>query len=713
MPSIHIDFESRSAVDLRKTGVYVYAESPTTDVWCAAYAIGDGPIELWTPDQPCPSAIIEAYAQGWHFHAWNANFERTMWRHILTPRYGWPEIPLEQWRCTMAAALAMSFPGQLANAAPAVGLDIAKDMQGQGLMLRMARPRKVEDDGSLTWWEDDERKQRLYEYCRQDVEVERQIHKRLTPLTADEQQLYFLDQRINDLGVYVDAALCRAAKEIVGQAAARLNAEMAEATDSAVSACSNVGELAAFCRAQGVEVDSLRKDKLAALLARKDLPDAVRDALELRQDAAKASVKKINSALAGRSADGRAKGLFFFHGATTGRWAGRRIQPQNLQRPAKGANVEQIITDVLTGSLELVEMLHGSALAAIGNAIRGIVCAAPGKRLIAADLANIESRVLAWLAGEEWKLGTFRNYDTFVYDEAGQQIPEPGKPGEFRRSGPDVYVVGYAQSFGIDPKDVTSDQRLIGKVQELALGYQGGVGAFQSMGRLYNVDIGKSYDMLREMQPEFARQATEAYADRGKRSGIPEQTWIASEIVKLGWRAANPRIVELWRDLEESALRALSQPGERIACGRLCFLKSGSFLWVQLPSGRPLCYPFPRLSDKTMPWPDKNGKPAVKPTFTYKTEINRQWVDSYAYGGLWTENVTQATARDILADALKRLDTAGYPIVLHAHDEAVAEVPQGFGSVEEFCQLMSAAPEWAAGCPIAAAGWEGARYRKG
>jgi DNA polymerase len=359
-------------------------------------------------------------------------------------------------------------------------------------------------------------------------------------------------------------------------------------------------------------------------------------------------------------------------------------------------------------------MLYGSPLAAIGNAIRGIVCAAPGHKLISADLANIESRVLSWLAGEQWKLDTFSAYDTFLLDEQGNRIPKPGKPGEFERAGPDVYEVGYSRSFGVDVSSVTGTERLIGKVQELALGYQGGVGAFQTMSRTLGVNIGQSFDMLREASPQFAERAEAAFADRGEASGIPERDWVAAEIVKLGWRDANPRIVQLWADLEAAAIQALDKPNDVVQCGRVNFLKRGSFLWVQLPSGRPLCYPYPRLSEKEMPWRDKkSGKPARKLTFTFKTEVNRSWVDSYAYGGLWAENVTQAAARDILADALKRLDAAGYPPVLHAHDEAVAEVPLGYGSVEEFCRIMSEVPYWASGCPISAAGWEGARYRKG
>lgn len=658
MHRIHIDFETRSAVDLRKTGVHRYAEDPTTDVWCAAYAIDDGPVQTWRPGAPCPADLRAAVRWGAVCIAWNAAFDRVIWRDLLTPRYGWPSVPIEQWRCSMVQSLAMGFPAALERAAPAFGLTIEKDVQGAGLMKRMARPRSTNPDGTHVWWDELQRIERLLEYCVQDVNVEREIYQRLVPLTQDEQKLWVLDQQINDRGIYIDTELCQKAKAVVADAAERLNDSMAETTDGFVERCSNVGALAAWIRTRGVETDTLRKGDIAELLAG-ELPGEVRDALELRQDAAKASVKKIDSALVGRSADGRAKGLFFFCGAGTGRWSGRRVQPQNLQRPAKGAMVDAIIEDITTGDADTVQMLHGAPLAAVGNAIRGIVRAAPGHELIAADFSNIEGRVLAWLAGEQWKLDAFRDFD------AG--------------TGPDLYKLAYARAFHIAPEQVDSDQRQLGKVMELALGYQGGVGAFQSMARLYGVRIEDKH----------------------------------AETLKRAWRAAHPNVVQFWHDLEATAMQALDEPKTNHQCGKIVFRKHGSFLWVKLPSGRPLCYPYPGTAWREMPWEDeRTGKPAKKLAFTYKTEVNRQWVEAYAYGGLWAENIVQAAARDLLADAMKRLELAGYPIVSHAHDEAVAEVPEGAGSVEDFCRTMSEHPHWATGCPIAAAGWRGVRYRK-
>ena len=310
----------------------------------AAFAVDDGPVELWTPGQPVPPTIVAHAASGGPIAAWNANFEIAIWTHILGPRYGWPLPRLEQWRCSMVAAYAMSLPGALENATGAIGLDIGKDQSGKRLMLTMAsprRPRKGEPDG-LYWWDDAERRERLYAYCKTDVEVERGIRARLVSLRASEQHLWHLDQRVNARGVYVDKALCLKAKDLVAHVASQLNREMAIATDWAVTACSNINDLKTFVRGHGVDTDALDREAIEELLARKDIPEAVRRPLELRHEAGKASVAKINALLHGLSDDGRARGMMQFHAASTGRWAGRRIQPHNMPRPAKGLKLKHI-----------------------------------------------------------------------------------------------------------------------------------------------------------------------------------------------------------------------------------------------------------------------------------------------------------------------------------------------------------------------------------
>lgn len=315
-------------------------------------------------------------------------------------------------------------------------------------------------------------------------------------------------------------------------------------------------------------------------------------------------------------------------------------------------------------------------------------------KLIAADYANIEGRVLAWLAGEQWKLDAFRAYDAGV--------------------GPDLYKVAYGRSFGLAPEHVDKPQRQVGKVMELALGYQGGPGAFAAMAVGYGIDIGTSYETVCDSAPEAALKAEKAWSARGRRSGMAEGAWITAEVLKILWREAHPNVTAFWWNLQDAAMEALESPGTIINCGPVKFRKAGSFMFLQLPSGRALCYPHPKPAIREMPWEGDDGRPAMRKVFSYKgvDSYTRKWSDCYAYGGLWAENVTQAVARDIMADAIVRLEALGYAVVLTVHDEIVSEVPIDFGSVEEFQKIMSDGASWTAGCPVTADGWEAYRYRK-
>lgn len=655
--TLHIDFESKSTVDLRATGVYVYASDPTTDVWCAAYAVDDEPVQLWTPDQPTPEAFVRAATlRGWTLVAHNANFEMTMIERLLGPRYGWPVPEIGKWRCTMAQALAMALPGSLAEAAKAVGLDIVKDMTGRDQMLRMSkprRPRKGELPGQTYWFDDAARLERLYAYCRQDVEVERALDRRLLALRPAEQKLWHLDQVINARGVYVDRELCHAAKRIADESAKWLNDELCELTGGAAKKTTNVADITQWLIGEGVYASKLDKEAVGEMLARPDLSPAARRVLEIRQEAAKAAVKKIDALLKGCNEDGRARGLLQFHSASTGRWAGRRFQPQNIARP-KLEDVDSAIDLVGQGDAAAVQMVYGEPLAVVSDCLRGMIRAAPGNRLYAADFSNIEGRVQAWVAGEHWKLAAFRDFD------AGR--------------GPDLYKVAYSRSFGIPTSEVDKDQRQVGKVMELALGYQGGVGAFQKMAAVYRVTV------------------SDERADE----------------LKVAWREAHPNIVECWYDLENAAKAAIQNRGKVFTAGPVAFRVAGSFMFMRLPSGRSICYPYPCIVEKAVPWG------GTRPTVSYKglDSYTRQWTDCFAHGGLLFNNVVQGIARDIEAEAMMRVEEAGYWNVLSVHDEVVSEVPEDFGSVEEFERLMTTLPDWAKGLPVAAGAWTAERYRK-
>jgi DNA polymerase len=679
---LHIDFETRSVVDLKKHGVYVYAEHPTTDVWCMAWAISDGPVQIWIPGQPIPSELRAYLRSEGLIYAHNAAFERVIWRYISESKHSFPAISPERWRCTMAMAYAMALPGSLDAAAAALGLSYRKDMRGYRVMMQMCRPRRFDGDEPV-WWDDEDKKQILYDYCKQDVVVERELLKRLVELDPAEQKVWHLDQAINDRGIGVDAALCQAAKKIVAAVQAKYDEAAEKLTAGMVTSATNVGQIVAFLQDNGVDASSVAKDQIVDLLTRDDLPEPVRDLLEIRQEAGKASVAKIDAMLAGRSKDGRARGLLQYHGAATGRWAGRRVQPQNLPRQDEDAPIDDWCDDILTGDANYFMALHDKPLSVISQCVRPMLVAGEGANLFAADFANIEGRVLAWLAGQEDKLDAFRAYD------AG--------------TGPDLYKVAAAGIYNIDIKQVTKPERQVGKVAELALGYQGGVGAFAKMAKGYGVDLLTCADaVLLTSNEETIEKANEAYAKRGKASGMDRTRWTTAELIKMNWRDSWPKIQRFWYDLEEAAVAAVADPGRAYTAGKIAYRMRGSFLWCRLPSGRLLCYPYARLETGDF------GKSQV----VYKgvDAFTRKWDDQKGYGGLFAENVTQAVARDIMVAAMWRLENYGYPVVLTVHDEIVCE--RRGGDLAEAMALMSKVPDWAAGCPIAVDGWTGRRYRK-
>lgn len=686
MTALHVDFETRSVADLKKTGAYAYAADPATDIWCMAYAFGDEPVRVWRPGEPAPGDVVEHVMLGGVLMAHNAAFERVIWHYILTPRYGFPEPAVTQWRCTMAQAYALALPGSLEGAAAAAGLDIGKDMTGRRLMLQMARPRKVEPDGTIVWWDEPEKIARLVAYCKNDVEVERALDKRLRPLSDSELALWHLDQTVNDRGVLVDEDLARAAKAIVAQAQADLDRQMRKLTDGAVSRCSNRNELVKWVKAQGVECDSVNKAALEELLEEDSpVPAHVRDVLLVRQEAAKASVAKIDTLLAGKSPeDGRAKGLLQFHSASTGRWGGRRFQPQNLRRPEEN-DIDTLIEIVATGDFEYVAMNYDKPLSAVADTLRGMLVAAPGHRIVAADYNAIEGRVVAWLAGETWKVRAFKELDaSVILDTDGKPVR---KKGEKQYRNPDIYCV---TASGILARTITKDDKherqAYGKVPELACGYQGSVGAFHAMGANYNVFLPD--DQVKE--------------------------------IVAGWREKHPRIKQFWYDMEEAAVAAVRERGSVHRVGRIAFKVAGSWLFMRLPSGRFLAYPYPEIREFDVPWG------GTKAGLTYFSTIDPSkrkkivpddgdgttWARIKTYGGMLAENATQAVARDVLADAMPRLEAAGYPIILTVHDEVVCEVPEGHGSVDEMEAIMCDLPAWAAGLPVAAEGFSDRRYRK-
>lgn len=649
-------------MDLKRAGVHVYAEDPTTDIWCAAYAFGDEDVQLWVPGEPCPPRIIAHILAGGIIVAHNAQFERLLLQHVAAPRYGWPVPKLEQWRCTAAMAAAMALPRHLDALAKALGVSELKDDEGHRLMLRMARPRKVNPDGTLVWWNVPEKLERLYAYCKQDVRTERAIEKALQPLTPRELTIYQLDQRINDRGVGVDLELVMRAQGVVNEGVRRANAELAELTNGEVTAITNHKRLLAWLNEADVETASVSKAAIAALREQPNLPDDVQQVLQLRSEAGRSSVAKLKATVQATCKDGRARGLLLYNAASTGRWAGRLIQPQNFPR-GEVNNVESFIPAVLAGEYDEIAAQEPPILVVL-SMLRSMLTAAPGKQLIAGDFASIEARVLNWLAGQDDVVGYFRDFD------AGDKSKNPYK------------IMAVRMGRGASPADIAkpSEDYQAGKAAELGCGYGMGWSKFVSAAwSVYQVRVTDAQ----------AKQAVTAYRD------------------------SHPKVRQLWYDVENACIAAVRKPGELQVFGGRKNLKAivrGSYLYIILPSGRPLYYAAPSVENVMTPWGEQ--KPALH--FYGVNAFSKQWGKMSAYGGLLVENIVQAVSRDLLASAMLRCEERGYLPVLSVHDEIVSEVPTTYGTWNEddFRRLMELTPKWAEGLPIAVETWAGQRYRK-
>jgi DNA polymerase bacteriophage-type len=657
---VSMDFETRSTVDLKKSGVYVYAEHESTDVLCLAFkSPEDIAVSLWTPadalfDTDVHRRLCDIASSSRGCRAWNAAFERIIWREIMVKRYGLPEVTLERWVCTAAEAAALSLPRALENAARVLAVSEQKDMEGSRLMLQMARPRNAaarKKDPTIkpTWWEDQDKKARLYHYCEQDVRTELAVAQKIRRLTPSEREAYLLDQRINDRGIMIDEPLIGTMQKMGDEATRRANAELRQWTKGKVESVTKPRDIVAWLNELQFDEDevlSIAKDKIDLLLANENLPDAAREVLNLRVQAGKSSVSKLKRMLEFACRDKRMRGLLLFHGAGTGRWAGKGPQIQNFPSRSWMLSVDK---DVVAKMLPIVRAagfdeidLIWPVLEVLSLCLRACLRAAPGKKFVGGDFSQIEARVLAWLAGQKDLLHRFSEKQ-------------------------DVYKPMAAAIYKVAVELVTKAQRDMGKRAILGCGFGMGWEKF----------IATSWKEARQIiDEEFSRNVIETY------------------------REQNDCIVAFWYELNDAAIRAVRLNGEKVytAGGKLVFAKRGDYLWIRLPSGkRMLAYYKPEIRQMLTPWG------AMKDTVVFWGENQkRQWVRLKSYGGLWAENVTQATARDLMLEAIFRTEEAGYPCVGTVHDQLLAEVDEDFGSAQEYESLMCERSAWAEDIPVAA-----------
>ena len=534
---LFLDFETRSPVDLPRCGAHVYFEHPETDVLIARYAIGDGPVNVWLRQDKIPHLLAAHIEAGGVVSGWNVmGFERLAFENVLSRKYGWPVPRLEQYSDTAHMAAAMSLPRSLGDAAEALALSVQKDKEGQRLINKFSkprRPRKDEDPNGLYWNEPEDHPEdfaAFIRYCGTDVETERAARKRLVPLSDYEQKVAVLNELVNQRGVRIDIVSANHAVKLAAKAKKLFDAEMRRATGGAVKACTQVTNLVNWVEAQGVPLTSAKKAEITDLLESDDLAPHVRTALELRQEAAKTSVSKIDAMIRCANRDGRVRGTSLYHGAGTGRFQNVKVNSSNMARPRKvyeddvleRGRLDVLFEAIKTEDPEALLMLYGPEVGRpmhlLSDSVRSLVWADPGKEFIQADYSSIEGVVLTWGAGEKWKLQAMREL---------KENPEL----------PDMYRRAAASIMGMTTDEITKKHPLrqsVGKVSELALGYGGAVPAFHSMARNYNVKLDPLYAPVWAAASEERREkAVRRYEGQLKRGAsktdvLSRNAWVAS-----------------------------------------------------------------------------------------------------------------------------------------------------------------------------------------
>lgn len=654
---------------------------------CVAYSInGSDPVAHDLMSGAPPEELLAAVRDPEALvYAHNAAFERLIWRDVCVSRMGWPEIPDTAWRCSMAAALAMALPGSLDALSVGLHLTEKKDKAGHRVMKRMCAP---DEDGVRFWTR--EAMDKLLAYCAQDVRAEMELWTHLRPLTEREQCVWEMDQRINDRGVLINVDAANGVLPIIQHELSRLGEEMAVVTGGAVTGVSQVKALTEYLIAIHPEIKALNKESVQAA-NEMDLSPEAREALDIRLEGCKASTAKLKAMLAGAQDDGRARGLFQYHGASTGRWAGRRIQLQNMPRqPDKFHKRYDDVFEIFAGRgdaqerADLLWHIHGPPLAVISNAVRGFLIAPPGKSFVACDFSSIEARLTAWAANDVGLLDVFR-------------------------SGACVYCYEAENIFRVEHGTITKKdpRRQIGKVAVLSLGYGGGVNAFRRMGANYGLKMpeDQAAEVVAGWRCAHPLIAGKRDPDTGK------ATFYDADFGLIGKDPAAHAIFGIWTELETLAKRAIENPGVKITGGapgrRYTFVKTNRHLWFRMPSGRLLCYPFAALAN------DSRGRKVIevfdKNPRTGRFEMRRTW------GGTIFENLIQALARDLLVDFLMRCETdMDQTLVMHVHDEGVSEVDDELADIiKQWNEELASKPaHWCPDLPLGAEAWVGKEYRK-
>lgn len=699
-------------------GTPAYAEHPSTEILCLYYDLKDGKGRRgWIPNlSALPHDLIEHVARGGVIEAWNATFEYWIWNLVCVPRYGFPPLPIESTVCLMARSRRHSLPGSLGNAAKVLGTD-DKDKAGKALIQKLTRPHSPTKNRPEHRWTPQTAWQDfvdLWEYCDQDVKAEDDAAARIPDLTPYEHATWQVDQQVNARGVQVDVASLDAMLDILGQAEKHFNEELFKITGGAVARASEVAKILSWLSASAIHLPALAADDVKDALKRDDLPPPARRVLEIRKALASANIKKLPTLKLQVNSDGRLRDQYMYCGADrTGRWSAGGVQLQNITSKGPKSKqcdncgrivgiacdtcpecmdtnatecpewtveaVEFALADIARRDLKSIMDIWGDPITVLCGCLRGLFFAKEGHILTCCDFSAIEAVAAACLSRCQWRIDVFSTHGK-IYEMGAAKIT--GTPFE--------EIVGHKERTGQNHPL----RKTVGKVSELASGYGGWVGAWKAFG------------------------ADEFMTDDEIKEAV------------LAWRAASPEIVEMWGGqhrqvgakpwdsvpelygLEGAAVAAILNPGQTFRYNDIVYgMKDGTLL-CELPSGRFLHYHRAKVSKA----PDRFKRDSYSITFegwnsnAQKGKVG--WITMETYGGRLFENVVQAVAYDIQAEALVRLEQRGYPLVMHTHDEGTAETPVGFGSVEEMEAIMSERPAWASWWPLRSAGWRHKRYQK-
>ncbi len=668
MTKVHLDFETRSEANIWDCGAWMYTVHPSTKPLCVVFAVDDGPVELV---RLCENFVegpeglkehesfrkLEALAKDPNvlFYAHNAFFEQAVWINVIQPWYGFVPIPVNRWRCTRAKALVYGYPPSLGKAALAARIPELKDMAGKGIMLKMCiprRPNKNEDPTQVYYHYDPADFQALYDYCKQDVIVERALDNKIPDLSPEEQELWFTDQTINLRGVLSDKPFVERMVQMLEYHNYTLNAELKAFTNGEIERGSEIATIVRYLKNRGVPINDLQAQTVTDLIKSERLGEHEINVLRYRQELGKSSNAKYAKLKATSDDGGIVRDCFMYHRAVTGRWGGQGVQTQNLPINRIGADILGSIGHFKELDYATLKLVYGRQINDVASVcLRGVFLPRPGNELYVVDYNAIEARVVMWLANDPVGLKEFADSDAGLNE--------------------DIYVMMarriYNDATLLKKKD--GAKRIVGKHAILGCGFQCGGKRFMEMCKSFEVIISLDF---------------------------------AEDIVRL-YRNTYNRVPQFWYDMQNVAMWCVNNPGQsaQVRYINWYYDRQRDILFCRLPSGRFLCYHEPRIG---------NGK--FGPALSFMTEVKNQWMRKDSYGGHLVENVTQATARDLMGRSMPVLEKAGYPIVLMCHDELVVEKLIGDNKIQEMINIMCSLPNWAPGLPIKAEGYVTGRYMK-